>query len=135
MQLAQLKITKLLSPDFNVGKLLVGVKGILDLAWLLAHQPSRQNLGFARLVVTVKPKFTMVKNHNLKLLYNLVEQANRSQMSGDIVECGVWNGGSAAVMGAANMDTALEKEPRTIWLFDSFQGLPPPGEKDGARAW
>jgi len=133
MQLAQLKITKLLSPDFNVGKLLVGVKGILDLAWLLAHQPSRQNLGFARLVVTVKPKFTMVKNHNLKLLYNLVEQANRSQMSGDIVECGVWNGGSAAVMGAANMDTALEKEPRTIWLFDSFQGLPPPGEKDGDR--
>jgi O-methyltransferase len=131
MRLARVKFMKLISSDFYLGKMLVGVKAMLDLACLLACQPTKQNLRFARLVLTVKPKFTMVKNQNLRFLYDLVGKVNRCQVPGDIVECGVWNGGSAAIMGAAGMDAAFQKELRTVWLFDSFQGLPPPGEKDG----
>lgn len=129
--MALLKIMKWVSPDFYLGRALVGVKSMLDLARLLLREPNKQNLRFARLVLKVKPKFTMVKNQNLRTLYSLVGQVNRRRIAGDIVECGVWNGGSAAVMGAASIGEISQEELRTIWLFDSFEGLPPPGEKDG----
>lgn len=126
-----MKILKWISPDFYIGRMLIGVKAILEIEWLLVSQPTRRNFRFGRLVLRVKPKFTMVKNRNLKVLYDLVNEASNRHLPGDIVECGVWNGGSAAVMGAASMDAPFEGEVRTIWLFDSFQGLPPPGEQDG----
>jgi O-methyltransferase len=131
MRTERVKTIKLISPDFYLGRTLMGVKSMLDLARLLLREPTKRNLRFARLVLSVKPKFTMVKNRNLRILYDLADQANRRQIPGDIVECGVWNGGSAAIMGAASMSEPFQKELRTIWLFDSFQGLPPPGEKDG----
>src|SRR5438309_596248 len=131
MRTERVKTMKLISPDFRLGRTLVGVKSMLDLAWLLLCEPTERNLRLARLVLKVKPKYTMVKNRNLRTLYDLVDQANRCQIAGDIVECGVWNGGSASIMGAASMGEPFQKELRTIWLFDSFEGLPPPGEKDG----
>jgi O-methyltransferase len=39
-------------------------------------------------------------------------------VDGDIVECGTYCGGSAAVLGQAASDG------RTLWVFDSFQGMP-----------
>ena len=131
MQFVRIEFKKLISPDFFLGKLLVGLKSLCDIAWLLICYPSSENLKFARLVLGVKPRFTMVKNRNLRLLYDLVGEVNRRQLPGDIVECGVWNGGSAALMAAASMDGVLQEELRTVWLFDSFEGLPPPGDRDG----
>jgi len=81
-------------------------------------------------MLKVKPKFTMVTNKNLLTLYHLVKEVNRLGLQGDIVECGVWNGGSAAIMGLADVESDSTPNKRRIWLFDSFQGLPPPGEKD-----
>jgi O-methyltransferase len=127
----RVNIVKLISPDFVLGRMLVGAKAILELAWFLVGNPSKRNLKFARLVIAVKPKFTMVGNQNLKLLYDLVSEVIKRQLPGDIVECGVWNGGSAAIMGVASMEDTLEKKTRGIWLFDSFEGLPPPGDQDG----
>src|SRR6266540_5162933 len=113
MRTERVKTIKLISPDFYLGRMLVGVKSMLDLARLLLCEPTEGNLRFARLVLKVKPKYTMVKNRNLRTLYDLVEQANRRQLPGDIVECGVWNGGSAAIMGAASMIEPFQKEFRT----------------------
>ena len=49
---------------------------------------------------------------------------------GDIVECGVCNGGSSLVLAQA-----LKASPdRRLWLFDSFQGLPVPTAIDGPTA-
>jgi len=45
---------------------------------------------------------------------------------GDLVECGVLDGGSAAVMAMAFRET-----DRRAWLYDSFEGLPEPTEIDG----
>src|SRR5262245_63926898 len=73
----------------------------------------------------------MVKNQNLKLLFDLVSDIIKNDLPGDIVECGVWNGGSAALMGAVSLYDPNEKKLRKIWLFDSFDGLPPPGDHDG----
>lgn len=44
---------------------------------------------------------------------------------GCIVECGVCNGGSALI---------LAQKRRELHLYDSFEGLPEPVEKDGERA-
>jgi O-methyltransferase len=126
-----MNLAKLTTSDFITGKILVTGKAILDLLVLLLRQPSWQSLKFARLVMQVKPRYTMVKNGSLENLYRLVQAANAQDLAGDIVECGVWNGGSAAVMGVACREDSRYVSARTIWLFDSFQGLPAPGARDG----
>jgi O-methyltransferase len=126
-----MNIAKLTAPDFLIGKILVTAKSLVDIAALLIAHPSRQSVKLACLIMRVKPRFTMVKNSNLINLYRLVKKANTLRLAGDIVECGVWNGGSAAVMGVACREDSRYASARTIWLFDSFQGLPAPGTRDG----
>ncbi len=46
----------------------------------------------------------------------------------------MWNGGSAAIMGVADRGDGTSGKVRKLWLFDSFRGLPPPGNKDGKQA-
>jgi O-methyltransferase len=121
---------KLVAPDFFIGKSLVVVKTALDLLIMVASNPSRRSLNLAKLILMVKPNFTMVKSKNLINLYNLVQKANSMRLDGDIVECGVWNGGSAALMAFANVKEEKATR-RMVWLFDSFSGLPPPGPRDG----
>jgi O-methyltransferase len=52
-------------------------------------------------------------------------------LQGAVAECGTWRGGMIAGM------AQMLGSHRTYHLFDSFEGLPPPGERDGekARAW
>jgi O-methyltransferase len=47
---------------------------------------------------------------------------------GCVVECGVWKGGMSAAI------AELLGPGRRYFLFDSFQGMPPSGPKDCARA-
>lgn len=49
---------------------------------------------------------------------------NEENILGDIVECGVWNGGCIGLMGLT--DTT----ERPLHLFDSFEGLPQPTKED-----
>ena len=61
-----------------------------------------------------------------------------SRLSGDIVEAGVYRGGTSMVMAWAEMvsNPLYRRHPnRTLWLFDTFEGLPPPThELDDPRA-
>jgi hypothetical protein len=54
--------------------------------------------------------------------YDAVIAINREGIPGDIVECGVWSGGCAGLMGLANLRNP--GPPRRLHLFDSFEGLP-----------
>ena len=72
----------------------------------------------------------MVSGPRLRNVYELAQTAAREHVDGAFVECGVWRGGCAALMAYA----AGERSRRRIWLFDSFEGLPEPTEKDGDRA-
>jgi len=74
---------------------------------------------------------SLVTPLNLHLLQELVQRLGRLGIEGDIVECGVYRGGSAAVLGSAMIGLGDER-PRKLWLFDSFAGMPPAGEQDGA---
>lgn len=49
-------------------------------------------------------------------------------VEGDVVECGVWKGGMSAGM------AHILGPGRKYYLFDSFEGLPEPGELDGEYA-
>ncbi len=48
---------------------------------------------------------------------------------GDLVECGVFNGGSAAAAACA-----IRSTDRKLWLYDSFEGMPKTTEADGPAA-
>jgi hypothetical protein len=71
---------------------------------------------------------SLVTPLNLYFLHELAERVGRLEIDGDIVECGVYRGGSAAVLGWSMMRLG---GARKLWLFDSFAGMPPAGERDG----
>jgi O-methyltransferase len=103
---------------------------VVDIGIMLVKSPSRRSVMLSRAILTVKPRFTMVTNANLISLFNAAEDVNLRNIVGDIVECGSWNGGSAAMIGYGLAKTETINK-RIIWLFDSFEGLPPPSDRDG----
>lgn len=123
---------KILTPEVFSGRLFCRLKASIDILILLFTRPSRQSLKQAAVILKVIPNYTMLSVKRLLNLYNLASQVNKIGIPGDIVECGVWNGGSAAVMVYANSISDNEiSGARHLWLFDSFQGLPEPTDKDG----
>ncbi len=65
--------------------------------------------------------------HSLDRKYVLRELLKLvSSLDGDIVECGSYQGASAWLM-----CKMVNHSERTVHLFDSFEGLSTPGEKDG----
>jgi O-methyltransferase len=75
--------------------------------------------------------YTLVTFRRLKTLVTLSRKLEIAGVEGDIVECGVFNGGSAAVLGRCAMESRFK---RHIWLFDSFEGVPAPTPVDGPKA-
>jgi hypothetical protein len=77
-------------------------------------------------IITLASPYSCIQPECLQELYDLVAGI---QVPGAVVECGVANGGTAAVIWSA-----AGKE-RDLWLFDSFEGLPRPTVPDGGRAF
>lgn len=61
-------------------------------------------------------------------LYQATRYISRSQIPGDIVECGVWQGGSSMIA-ALTLLTCGDRD-RKLWLYDTYAGQPEPGEAD-----
>lgn len=78
----------------------------------------------------VKP-YTYATPEQIRLLSRLVWSLDENNVMGDLVECGVFNGGSAAILAHF---AARSKFSRRVWLFDSFEGLPTPTDKDKPSA-
>jgi O-methyltransferase len=87
--------------------------------------------GVDGMIEAVRP-FTMIPDEWLRALARQVNTVQREQIPGDFVECGVWRGGASFLM-AQMLDQAPE-QPRRVWLFDSFEGLPAPKSIDGPAA-
>jgi O-methyltransferase len=71
---------------------------------------------------------TMIGLERLDNLQFCIEQVLKDNISGDLIETGVWRGGSTIFMRAALK--AYGVSDRTVWVADSFQGLPPPDEEN-----
>jgi len=67
---------------------------------------------------------TMVGLKRLDNLRNCVTSVIRNGVPGDLIETGVWRGGSSIFMRA--ILKAYGDTSRKVWLADSFRGLPPP---------
>ncbi len=72
--------------------------------------------------------FTSTSRERLYALCKAVEYVVDNRIPGDIVECGVWRGGS--MMAVAHTLLRLGDTHRNLYLFDTFAGMPEPGEKD-----
>lgn len=56
-------------------------------------------------------------------LIRAVEYVVAGELAGDIVECGVWRGGS--MMAVARTLLALGRDDRILWMYDTFAcGVP-----------
>lgn len=71
---------------------------------------------------------TMTSLDNMYSLYASVKYIVESGIDGDLVECGVWKGGSAMLM--AETLLLFGENKRKIYLYDTFEGMPEPDDID-----
>lgn len=71
---------------------------------------------------------TMTSVERLYALYKAVEYLSAAQIEGSFVECGVWRGGS--IMCATLSLQRAGDTSRSIYLYDTFEGMVPPEEVD-----
>jgi O-methyltransferase len=67
---------------------------------------------------------TMIGPARLRNIRMCVEAVLADDVPGDLLEAGVWHGGAAIFMRA--ILAAHDVTDRSVWLADSFRGLPPP---------
>lgn len=79
------------------------------------------------IISSAKP-YTMTSNERLVSLLRSIDYIDQNNIQGDIVECGVWRGGS--MVAACTKLMKLGKTNRKIFLFDTFEGMPPPSNND-----
>jgi O-methyltransferase len=71
---------------------------------------------------------TMTSSEKLFGLISAVRYVVEHDIPGGIVECGVWRGGSMQAVARTLMEAGTFD--RDLYLFDTFEGMPPPSEAD-----
>jgi hypothetical protein len=72
--------------------------------------------------------YTMTGRRRLDALHFCINEVLRNGVAGDLIETGVWRGGSTILMRAVLK--AHNVKDRTVWCADSFEGMPVPNEVD-----
>lgn len=101
------------------------VRANLELAVRLPEEVPEPE--FERLRTRCEP-FTMTSRERLYSVYQATRHIAAAGVPGDVVECGAWRGGSA--MMAAFVLLAQGDSERRVWLYDTFTGMPEPGQED-----
>ncbi|WP_406106210.1 TylF/MycF family methyltransferase [Streptomyces sp. NBC_01003] len=82
------------------------------------------------IIRAVKP-YTMTSPERLNAFILATRHIVRHNIPGDIVECGVWRGGS--MQACAKTLLSQGDTERGLYLFDTYEGMTPPTEKDLRR--
>lgn len=82
---------------------------------------------FHQLHALCKP-FTMTSVERMYALYSAVKYVLDHNIAGSFVECGVWRGGSSLLI--AKMLANRNITDRQLYLYDTYEGMPPPTEND-----
>lgn len=89
----------------------------------------------ASVIERVRP-YTLTSVERIMGLVEAVRYVVRADVPGDIVECGVWRGGSMMAVALTLVD--LDAADRGLHFFDTFTHMPDPGDEDvdlnGVRA-
>ena len=80
-----------------------------------------------QLISSLRP-YTMTSAERIWSLLHAVRYVVDEGIRGDLVECGVWRGGS--VMAIAHQLSRMGVTDRRIWLFDTFAGMTAPTAED-----
>ncbi|PZR25742.1 MAG: macrocin O-methyltransferase [Citrobacter freundii] len=89
--------------------------------------PGDFNDDHKRIIKLVEP-FTMTSRARLFSLIEAVKYISKHNIEGDIVECGVWKGGS--MLAVSEVLTSLKDTNRDLYLYDTFEGMSEPTEYD-----
>jgi len=96
------------------------------------HRPDIENdTRFQKLyskVGTRQSKYTLTSIEKCYALYKAVQYITKGNLLGDIVECGVWRGGSAMLAALTLIEN--NQTHRKIYLYDTYEGMPKPTDKD-----
>jgi hypothetical protein len=92
-----------------------------------AHMPPDYDQSDIDLFGQVKP-YTLTSHERMFALRQSVKYVVAAGIPGAIVECGVWRGGSMLIVAHTLLE--LGQTDRDLFLFDTFETMPPPGERD-----
>ena len=82
----------------------------------------------AKEIIRLVRPYTMTSGDKLFALITAVRHVARVNLRGDIVECGVWRGGSMHAVARTLLSCGVTD--RELYLFDTFEGMTEPTEKD-----
>jgi len=82
---------------------------------------------YENIIKFVRP-YTVTPMYAIAGLLDSVNYIIKNKIEGDIVECGVWRGGS--IMAIAKMLVGLKNNSKEIYLLDTFEGMAKPSEVD-----
>jgi len=80
-----------------------------------------------QIIRAVKPR-TMTANEKLFALVLATRYVVDHEIPGAVVECGVWRGGSMMAVARTLLECGVRD--RDLHLFDTFEGMPAPTDKD-----
>lgn len=82
---------------------------------------------FHEIVEKVRP-FSLLSEARLHNLYTKAKEICINDLPGHFVECGTYRGGAAAMLGTVIQ--RYSSQPRKVYAFDTFEGMPEPAEID-----
>ncbi len=103
---------------------------IYDTGTVRLEYPDITDPFFARLIPQINPHTLTLKSgvEAPWALYQAIQHIVCNDIPGDIVECGVWSGGSMLL--ASHALQHFGDTSRRIWLYDTFDGVPKPEPVD-----
>lgn len=79
-------------------------------------------------IIRAVESYTMTGIECVSALIRAVRYLVGNGIPGDLVECGVWKGGSVMAMALTLLQQ--QNQGRSLYLFDTFAGMTAPGERD-----
>ncbi len=79
------------------------------------------------LIQKVSP-YTMTEPEKVYAFIHAVRYVINAKIKGDIVECGVWRGGSMMAAALTLLDMGVQN--KNLFLYDTYEGMPSPSTED-----
>ncbi len=90
-------------------------------------ETDRTTAEFKEIYQKVRP-YTMTSIDRIWSLHNAIKYVHKNKIEGDIVECGVWRGGSSMVSALTLLKHADVQ--RNIYMYDTYEGMSEPTGED-----
>lgn len=89
--------------------------------------PALEDGAFQKILARARP-FTLTSDERMYALHTAVKYIVQADVIGDLVECGVWRGGSCMNMALTLLQ--LGRRDRAIYMFDTYEGMTQPEAVD-----